>query len=275
MELHEVRYFLSLAETLNFTKAARICHVAQPALTRAIQKLEHEFGGLLFRRDRNNIRLTELGRVVHPHLMAVMADSDRAQDSARSFLRSDAGKVRFGVMVSVGPLRFLPFFAEFRRNNPAIEIGVSRFPYERLLAMLLRGDLDVALAANPDGIAPPLDGETLYVERLAVALPHGHRLANRHSILRADIAGETLLLERENEGHDWVLSMVAAGLGVCLLPESSLPIPGVSIRPIVDPTPPQEVRLITVSGRHRSPPMAAFMQAVRQHSWSADAGDLS
>ena len=68
MEIHQVRYFLAVVETLNFTKAAERCNVSQPALTRAIQLLEHELGGLLFRRERANTHLTELGRMVLPHL---------------------------------------------------------------------------------------------------------------------------------------------------------------------------------------------------------------
>jgi LysR family hydrogen peroxide-inducible transcriptional activator len=269
MELHEVRYFLALAETLNFTRAADACHVAQPALTRAIQKMEREFGGILFCRERNNIHLTELGQVIRPHLLAIISDTHEATAAATRFLRSESTCVRFGVMGSVGPVRFLPFLAEFRRLHPGIEIGVAQYPYDRLQAMLLRGELDVALATHPDGIAPPLESETLYAERFAIACPHGHRLANRHSIRLADIEGETRLSATDGEREDWTLSMVAAGMGVCFLPEYSLPVPGVTTRPIADPIPARDVCLTTVSGRRRSPPLSTFMQAVRAHPWAA------
>ena len=72
MELHEIRYFLALSKTLNFTKAAEMCNVSQPALTRAIQKMEDELGGLLFSRERSNTHLTELGRMLEPHLTEVL-----------------------------------------------------------------------------------------------------------------------------------------------------------------------------------------------------------
>jgi DNA-binding transcriptional LysR family regulator len=68
MEMHQVRYFLVVCEHLNFTQAARGCHVAQPSLTRAIQLLEKEFGGRLFHRERSRTHLTELGRIVRPYL---------------------------------------------------------------------------------------------------------------------------------------------------------------------------------------------------------------
>ena len=63
MEFHEIRYFLALSQTLNFTRAAEACHITQPALTRAIRKMEDEFGGLLFSRQPNNTRMTDLGRL--------------------------------------------------------------------------------------------------------------------------------------------------------------------------------------------------------------------
>jgi DNA-binding transcriptional LysR family regulator len=89
MELHEIRYFLALGRSLNFTKAAQACHVSQPALTRAIRKLEDEFGGLLFCRERNNIRLTELGRLMVPHLQEASARIQAAKATAGRFLRPE------------------------------------------------------------------------------------------------------------------------------------------------------------------------------------------
>ena len=82
MEIHEVRYFLAVCDTLNFTKAAEQCNVTQPALTRAIQKLEGELGGLLFSRERGNTHLTELGRLMQPHLEEVMARTAAAKEQA-------------------------------------------------------------------------------------------------------------------------------------------------------------------------------------------------
>ena len=68
MEIHQIRYFLAVCEQLNFTQAARQCHVTQPSLTRAIQRLEKEFGGYLFRRDQPKVELTDLGKLMRPYL---------------------------------------------------------------------------------------------------------------------------------------------------------------------------------------------------------------
>ena len=74
MEMHQVRYVLAVADELNFTRAAEACHVSQPALSRAVQQLEGELGGQLFARERGDTHLTELGRMVLPHLEQVYAE---------------------------------------------------------------------------------------------------------------------------------------------------------------------------------------------------------
>ena len=83
MEMHQIRYFLAVVERLNFTRAAERCNVTQPAMTRAIQQLEAELGGLLLRRERNRIHLTDLGRLVLPHLREVFANTESACSTAR------------------------------------------------------------------------------------------------------------------------------------------------------------------------------------------------
>src|SRR3990167_2734595 len=90
VEMHQIRYFLAVCETLNFPRAAEACHVSQPSLTRAVKGLEDELGGPLFRRERNNTHLTGLGEMMRPHLMQVLIETDAAKERARSFARLDA-----------------------------------------------------------------------------------------------------------------------------------------------------------------------------------------
>jgi LysR family hydrogen peroxide-inducible transcriptional activator len=87
MEMHQIRYFLAVCETLNFTRAAEQCHVTQPALTRAVQKLEDEPGGLLFRRERHLTHLTDLGRLIRPQLEQIWKETEAAKTTAKSFLK--------------------------------------------------------------------------------------------------------------------------------------------------------------------------------------------
>ena len=94
MELHEMRYFLALSETLNFTKAAAACNVSQPALTRAIRKMEDELGGLLFSRERNNTHMTELGRLIAPHIVDAVAQTGQVKHAAAQFLKLEKAHPR-------------------------------------------------------------------------------------------------------------------------------------------------------------------------------------
>ena len=89
MEMHQVRYFLALCETMNFTRAAENCNVSQPALTRAVHKLEEELGGLLLRREHNLTHLTDFGRLVRPHLEQMMTEAEAAKSTATHFPQMD------------------------------------------------------------------------------------------------------------------------------------------------------------------------------------------
>src|SRR5262249_39280010 len=101
MEMHQIRYFLAVCENLNFTRAAEACNVTQPALTRAVQKLEEELGGLLLHRERNHIRLTEFGQAMRPHLQNILSNTESATTTAKSFLTLEDAPLRLGVMCTV------------------------------------------------------------------------------------------------------------------------------------------------------------------------------
>src|SRR5205807_8649911 len=124
VELHQVRYFVTLCKTLNFTRAAEVCNVTQPALTRAIQRLEDELGGSLFQRERSLTQLTELGRLMRPLLEQAIAAAEAAKENATRFRRSELATLRIGLppTISAGiitaPLREI-FPANPRLGNRA------------------------------------------------------------------------------------------------------------------------------------------------------------
>jgi DNA-binding transcriptional LysR family regulator len=290
MELHEIRYFLALGRTLNFTKAAQACNVSQPALTRAIQKMEDELGGLLFSRERNNTHLTELGRLLEPHLTEVLNRTHLAKETATRFLRLDSAQLRLGVMCTIGPVRFVSFLARFRQQNPGVDLTLVEQTLAQLTDLLNKGDIDAALMASPEEFPAPLQAQPLYPERFIVACSAGHRFARANALRVADLDGEAYLqrMNCEYGGHlrdicaargarvvssyasereDWVLTMVAAGMGVCFLPAYSNTVPGVISRPVVDPTVEREVSLVTVAGRRWSSPLSAFVRAIRGYCW--------
>src|SRR5918912_1177244 len=98
MEMHQIRYFLAVCDELNFTRAAERCNVTHPALTRAIQKLEEELGGLLFRREGRLTHLTDFGRLMRPRLEEVIERTEEAKRTAQSFLKLQDAPLTLGVM---------------------------------------------------------------------------------------------------------------------------------------------------------------------------------
>src|SRR5690242_1001516 len=114
MDMHHIRYFLAVCETLNFTRAAEKCNVTQPALSRAIQQLEDEVGGLLFRRERNLTHMTDLGALLRPRLEQIMADVTSVKKDVKRFLTLEEANVTLGIMCTIGPTRFTGVLAEFR-----------------------------------------------------------------------------------------------------------------------------------------------------------------
>lgn len=290
MELHEVRYFLALSRTLNFTKAAEQCNVTQPALTRAIQKMEDEMGGLLFSRERGNTHLTDLGRLLEPQFAEMLARAEGVKRSAARFLRLEGTQLNLGVMYTIGPMRFVGFLNRFRAQHPGIELTMVDSVPRRLIEMLTSGELDVAVMSCAAGFPAPLQAVPLYAERFMVACGQDHPFAERPQVTMAEMNGETYLqrvsceylevlrdklhdcgvdIERSyrSEREDWIQTMVAAGMGVCFLPEYAAILPGLALRPVVAPEVRREVCLVTVAGRRWSSPVAAFVKAIRAHRW--------
>lgn len=292
MEMHEIRYFLAASRTLNFHRAAEMVHVTQPALTRAIQKLEGELGGKLFHRERNHVQLTDFGSLMRTHLEEVYQRSENAKETARSFLTLKSAPLKLGVMCTIGPVRFVGFLNSFHRAHPGITVTVVEGVAGRLVELLLQGELDVALMAQPRPFDERLRPEPIYSERFGLAFAMGHRFEQRKTLHLRDVEGEPYL-DRINceygnhidelcedlgikiesayrsEREDWILAMVAAGMGVCFVPEfSAASQPGVCHRPVAEPEIVRQVSLVTFANRSHSPAIRAFADAVRAHDWN-------
>ena len=178
MEMHQVRYFLAVCDTLNFTRAAEQCNVAQPSLTRAIQKLEDEFGGLLLRRERNRTHVTELGKIVKPHLQQIYAANRSAREHAKGYQEKATAPLTLGVMCTIGPSRLIGFFERLAREIPALDVSTREATGRELVEELMQGELEIALIGLPD-FPDRLDARPLYSERYVIAFPRGHRFEAR------------------------------------------------------------------------------------------------
>ena len=294
MEMHQIRYFLAVCDTLNFTRASEICNVTQPALTRAIQKLEQELGGLLLRRERNRTHLTEFGLVMKPHLEDVLRNTQAATTTAKSLLKLEDAPLNLGVMCTIGPLRCVGLLAQFRKDHPGIEASLHEGVPMELSQLLIQGKLDLAIMAQPKGFEESFTVEPLYRERFVVAFPPGHRFQRMNAVKTVDCGGESYLMRMNceyanhwdefltanrvdlqevyrSEREDWIQTMVMAGMGICFVPEFSTVVAGLHTRPLIEPEVWREVSLVTMPGRRFSPAVAAFVKAVRQYRWQSSA----
>src|SRR5215470_17132203 len=177
MEMHQVRYFLATVSELNFTKAAEKCNVTQPSLTRAIKQLEDELGGDLFRRERPQAQLTELGQRMYPLLKQCYESALGARSLASAIKSGEVGTLRLGLSRTINPELLTPYLRELSRL------------FERLELKLLRGTAgevaELPIAADLDQEWDRLDRWPLFTEEFGLILNAGHRLAS-HSAIDVD-----------------------------------------------------------------------------------------
>jgi DNA-binding transcriptional LysR family regulator len=291
MEMHQVKYFLTLCEELNFTRAAERCNVAQPALTRAIKLLEEEFGGLLFHRERVRTHLSELGQAVRPYLDEVRRQSMQAKQLATSFIELKQTPLKLGVMCTIGPSNFVGLLSGLQVQHPGIELQINDAAAVDLQKRLLEGELEAAIYCLPDQVDERLHYLPLFREQFFIVLGRQHRLAMNNAVRVGDLDGERYLnrvnceqvnvardvfarhgtkVERvyRSERDDWILAMVAAGLGFAFMPRYSIPERGdIVVRPLVEPEFWREVSLVTVRGRPHSPAIGALVREAMRSPW--------
>ncbi len=290
--MQQIRYFLAVAETRNFTRAAEQCNVSQPALTRAIKALEAELGAPLVNREHRNTHLTELGRLMEPYLRTIYDQSLSAKSAAGEFMALGKASLKIGVMCTIGPALVSEFVAGFARDFSDIDIEVRPLPLAALRESLSSGALEVALLAFPGPVDEHLHTQPLFSERFVVTTPNDHRFAERKLVSCRELHGETYINRAHCEYFDavsdafaaraismrqtfssecdeWVLAMIKAGLGIGFFPEFSVVNKSVAMTPIADPAFARTVRLATVRGRPHSPAVGAFVRAARLHRWPA------
>lgn len=290
MEMHQLRYFLAAARTLNFTRAAESCGVSQPALTSAIKKLEAGLGSPLFHRDGQRLRLSEFGRRMQPNLSRIVEQTEMAETVAESFRLLNQEPIRLGVMSTIGPAGLARFLASFEQECPGVEVAVHEDLPGRLADKLNSDELDLAILNPLDGFGDGYRSEPLYTERYVVLLPPQHPLRERNGITLQDLSeqpyvdrlscemremvmgvcearGVKLYARFRSEREDWVQAMVMANIGFAFMPEYSVTQSDTLHRPLTDPAVERTISLISLPGRRYSPAVAAFVRAARTHRW--------
>lgn len=197
MELHQIRYFLALSKSLNFTRAAEECHVSQPALSRAISQLEAELGGELFRRERNLTHITELGDAVLLPLRQCFESSGCAKLLAKEFLREGHAPLNLALSRSVEMDFLSPSLSEITMAFPKIEVRISRGPPHEILEKLRNGEAEIAIAGPLPDDWDRLEQAKLFEQRFGLLLDRDHRLS-RQKLVQVEDLKEERLLSRPN-----------------------------------------------------------------------------
>lgn len=292
MEMHQVRYFLAVARTLNFTRAAEECNVTQPSLTRAIQKLEDEFGGLLFRRERARTHLTDLGREMLPHLERTHQAAQAAKDVAKGMGRAQIAPLAIGVARAVRAPQLDAVLGELGRALPGLQLSVESGSSADLLERALEGAIDLLLIERPLDLPDRIEEWPLYALPYLVLLDSGHPLAAQGDLSLADLDGEPWIevahdcadrfrracdaagvnpdYRHKAQDEAQLQRLIVAGLGCGIAPQGIDLADRVASRLLGDAALAGQVILATVSGRRRSPATEAFMRAARARAWPSD-----
>jgi len=178
MEMHQLRYFLAIAATGNFTRAAEQCHVSQPSLSQQIIKLEEEVGHKLFDRMGRRVQLTDAGRLLLEHARTVLTTVENATRQLRETRGQGFGRLAIGVIPTIAPYLLPRALAAFTRANPHVELIIQEDYTARIIDGLSAGELDIAIAALPitdDNLVV----EVLGTEPLLLVLPKGHPLTGK------------------------------------------------------------------------------------------------
>jgi DNA-binding transcriptional LysR family regulator len=294
VEMHQVRYFLAVSRTLNFTRAAEECHVAQPSLTRAIKLLEAELGADLFRRERNFTHLTDFGHRMLPLLQQCYDSAAAAKRLASSMKTGAVAPLTLALSHTVGMALLAEPLTELVRVFPGLELKFLRGNAQEVAEYLKRGDAALALAGPLGETWDRLDTWSLFDESFRAAVGAGHRLAASERIELPELARDRLLgraycelaeplTERLREhgvtwsGHEIVCEqdlaqLVGAGFGIAFMPRSTLAALGLHGLDVDGLEVSRSVALYGVAGRERSPPATALMKLLRARDWSPALG---
>jgi len=274
VELRRLRYFVAVAEELHFRRAAELLHLAQPALSQQIRKLEAELGVELFHRNKRSVALTASGTVLLEEARRVLRMADDAAHAARQARSGTAGALRLGHVADAMPTSVFRTLAAFSAHHPGIRISAETLPARRAIEDVRAGRLDVAVVALPAPVSG-LRVTPLEIEGTVAAVSDRHPLSGRAAITLPKLASKQVvvlarsanpafydsvvaafreegvaptLVEAAEDRIEHALLMAASGVGIALLPSSAAQrfgVHGVTFRPLAPPSPTTEIALVT------------------------------
>lgn len=287
MDLRQLRYLVTLSEERNFTRAAGREHIAQPALSQQVRRLENELGLPLVERTTRNVSMTDAGSLLVGRARRILAEVEAAEAEMQRLTGVHTGHVTVGAIHTMGPVDLSLPLATFHQRHPGVELTVREHSSEELAEMLRVDELDLAFLSVTERIeSHGLGLHQLVSEELAVIVPPAHPLAARRRIRMAELVGEQFISYREgarlrellmaagdhagfrpeiklesNESQR-IRRLVARGLGVAILPRSDTtsPAAGVAVATLIEPSLRRDITLAWREGRRHSPAAAEFLE---------------
>lgn len=292
MELYQIRYFLAVAETLNFTRASERSFVSQPALTKAIQRLEEGIGGRLFDRTKNSVQLTELGQAMLPNFRQIYDSANQAREQARLLTRDRKDVVRVGVMCTIDFHQVLPGFIESQEGHLQIDLSFREGNLEALTDALDQGEVDLGVMCSPYEIPRRFNAVPLFREDYVLAIGDDHRFHGRTHVGIGELNREryceridcefTVWIERllrsrgialevaqKSAREDWIQAFVRANFGVAFMPLSIARAARLDYVMTEDVPIVREVSVLTQAERPLTPALKVVIDSLVAHAWPA------
>jgi DNA-binding transcriptional LysR family regulator len=290
MEMHQIRYFLATTRTLNFTRAAEECNVAQPSLTRAIKLLEDELGGELFRRERNLTHLTDLGERMQPLLQQCYDSAISAKSLATSMKSGAVAPLAIALSRTIGMGLLIPHLSELMGAFTGLELKFIRGNKDEVGEALKKGDADLAVAGPLGSDWERFDAWPLFTESCGLLVADDHSLALRNAVELDDLKGERLLQRvyceqagtlsgllraagfPDQSGHIVaneadLATMLGAKVGIAIGPRSTTLASPLVFRSVGGLDLERTVYAYAVAGRPRSPIATTMLKLLRAADW--------
>jgi LysR family hydrogen peroxide-inducible transcriptional activator len=294
LKLKDLRYLVAVADTRHFGRAAAKCFVSQPTLSAQLRKLEDSLGVQLIERQPRRVALTEAGREVAQRARDMLQTADAIVSISQTRRDPLSGQLRMALLPTVGPYLLPQVALKIRKALPRLELMLYEYRTEPMLERLHGGEIDVGILALPVQ-DEALVSRPLFEEPFVLAVPDSHRLAARAQVKPADLDDETLLLLEDghclrdqalavcarthvHEKQDFratsietLRQMVAAGVGVTLLPELASRgaygnLRGMTTRPFARPVPNRRIGAVWRKSTARGPAIGAVCDVVARHS---------
>lgn len=302
MDLRQLRYLVALSEELNFTRAAAAEHVAQPALSQQIRRLEEEVGIGLVERTTRRVSLTEAGELLVVRARRILAELETAAAELQALRGVDVGHVTIGAIHTMGPVDLSLALTEFHALHPNVALTVREHDSEECAELLRVDQLDLAFLSVTERVeSHELALHQLVSEELVVLLPRDHALAGRDEVRMVDLAHEQFISFRQgarlrellfSAGRDAqfeprvtlesnetsrIRTLVSRGLGVAILPRSEA-VAGdgeIVVARLTAPALRRDVTLAWRAGRRQSPATTAFLELAREMFTEAGSEDAT